>query len=278
MLQRVSQSVGPGGAVLIGFDFPIGLPIKYAESVRVDDFIRLLPELGGPQWPNFYNVARTRGEISLGRPFYPHNSGKKGEHRQSYLIQKLKVTSINDLLRRCEKGGNGLVQAAPLFWTLGPKQVGKAAIAGWRDMLAPALTDKLVNMKIWPFHGSLSEIIEPGGLAVCETYPAEFYRHLGVVIPSTSGGKKVQQSRKDNAPALINWAKKTGVVITPELEKKIIDGFGPGEDGEDPFDAVTGLFGMLNVVLGYRKEGVPDDEVINKVEGWILGRPAPMGG
>lgn len=147
-------------------------------------------------------------------------------------------------------------------------------------MLAPALTDKLVNIKIWPFHGSLSEIIKPGGLAVCETYPAEFYKHLGVVFslprPGQKGGKQVQQSRKGNAPALVAWAERTGVVISTDLKLEIIDGFGPGKDGEDPFDAVVGLFGMLNVVLGYREEGAPDDEVINRIEGWILGRSAQV--
>ena len=43
------------------------------------------------------------------------------------------------LLRRCERGGNGHKQACCLFWTLGGNQVGKAAIIGWRDVLAPAL-------------------------------------------------------------------------------------------------------------------------------------------
>lgn len=276
LLHRLCQLAESEGAVLIGFDFPIGLPVRYAELAGIDDFIQLLPELGGPQWPDFYNVAQTSEEISLGRPFYPYKSGKQGEHHQTDLVEKLGVTSMNDLLRRCERGGNGLVPASPLFWTLGPKQVGKAAIAGWRDMLAPALKEHLDDINIWPFHGRLSEIVKPDGLTVCETYPAEFYKHLGIVFtppgPGQKSGKQVQQSRKVNAPTLIDWAIKAGVVITPELESEIIDGFGPGKDGEDSFDAEVGLFGMLNVVLGFREEGAPDDEIINRLEGWILGR------
>jgi hypothetical protein len=40
----------------------------------------------------------------------------------------------------------------------------------------------------------------------------------------------------------------------------------------DAFDAVVGLFGMLEVVLGRREPGELTDEQIRNVEGWILGR------
>jgi len=39
-------------------------------------------------------------------------------------------------------------------------------------------------------------------------------------------------------------------------------------------DAVVGLFGMLNVVLGHRVPGEPIDAVTGAVEGWILGQAA----
>jgi hypothetical protein len=42
--------------------------------------------------------------------------------------------------------------------------------------------------------------------------------------------------------------------------------------GDDAFDAVVGLFGMLQVCLGQREPGGPDDRVILEIEGWILGR------
>jgi len=42
--------------------------------------------------------------------------------------------------------------------------------------------------------------------------------------------------------------------------------------GDDAFDAVVGLFGMLQVCLGQRATGEPDDREIREVEGWILGR------
>ena len=42
--------------------------------------------------------------------------------------------------------------------------------------------------------------------------------------------------------------------------------------GDDAFDAVVGLFGMLQVCLGQREPGEPDDRAIREIEGWILGR------
>ena len=55
----------------------------------------------------------------------------------------------------------------------------------------------------------------------------------------------------------------------PDLVEAIRDGFGPAKDGEDPFDAVVGLFSMLDVIFGYRQDGAPDDEAAQR-EGWIL--------
>jgi hypothetical protein len=37
---------------------------------------------------------------------------------------------------------------------------------------------------------------------------------------------------------------------------------------------VVGLFGMLNVVLGRLPCGEPDDPVVRRIEGWILGQSA----
>jgi hypothetical protein len=53
------------------------------------------------------------------------------------------------------------------------------------------------------------------------------------------------------------------------LRKEIHDGF---SQGDDAFDAVVGLFGMLQVCNGQRAPGEPDEVVIREIEGWILGR------
>ena len=71
-----------------------------------------------------------------------------------------------------------------LFWTLGGQQVGKAAISGWTQVLAPALRRLGDNpsISIWPFSGCLADLLQPGSTVLAETYPAEYYAHLGVAF------------------------------------------------------------------------------------------------
>ncbi|OGO13459.1 MAG: hypothetical protein A2029_00915 [Chloroflexi bacterium RBG_19FT_COMBO_47_9] len=52
-------------------------------------------------------------------------------------------------------------------------------------------------------------------------------------------------------------------------------GFGDFPDGEDRFDALVGLYGMINVVLGNHPSGEPVPPHIYKIEGWIFGQEPP---
>jgi hypothetical protein len=71
------------------------------------------------------------------------------------------------------------------------------------------------------------------------------------------------------------WAAKAGVELEPRLRSVIEEGF---PKGDDPFDAVVGMFGMLEVVLRRREPGEPQDEPIRAVEGWIFGQRFLGGG
>lgn len=275
LVNRMRSMAGEQGAILFGFDFPIGVPSLYAERAGITDFVALLPELGQGRWADFFRVAETAEEISPHRPFYPQAPGNK---KQEHLVAGLGVRSMDDLLRRCDQGHSGRGKASPMFWTLGGKQVGKAAILGWQEVVVPALISDRSRVKVWPFEGELQTLLEPGQSVIAETYPAEFYGHLGVrFYAGASGekwGKRSQQGRQRNGPALLHWAETAEVGLDPVLSEAIQNGFGPSADGEDPFDAVVGLFGMLNIVLGYRESGEPDEEQIREVEGWMLGRCA----
>ncbi len=271
LLRRLRAQAGPDGAVLLGVDFPLGLPLAYADRAGVDDFTALLPQLGQGQWRDFYRVAERPGEISLHRPFYP---ARPGGARQSALVQALGLPSSAALRRRCDRQQPDRPAAAPLFWTIGAQQVGKAAISGWRDLLAPGLAGG--DLALWPFDGPLADLLRSGCMVVAETYPAECYRHLGVRFSSPRSGalsgKRVQAERSANARLLLRWADESGVSLVSELHAAIEDGFGAAVDGEDRFDAVVGLFGLLNIVLGRRPAGDPTDPAIRRVEGWILGQ------
>jgi hypothetical protein len=247
--------------VLLGFDFPIGLSSAYANRAGIADFTAALKGFDD----QFYAVARQPVEIGLDRPFYPMRSGGRRRHQ---LLDGLKLTSWSDLLRRCDRRSATRSAACALFWTLGGQQVGKAAITGWRDLLAPALRSGL-DLALWPFHGSLDELVARHRFVVAETYPAEAYRHLGLNL---KGGKGKPTVRRHNAAPLLAWANAARVDLDPALRDQIKGGFGSDVRADDRFDAMIGLFGMLNVVLCRRAAGAPDDEAVQRIEGWILGQ------
>jgi hypothetical protein len=262
LLKRLEAEAGDG-PILLGFNFPIGLPRAYAKQEGIEHFVAALTSFED----GFYDVATQKGEISLKRPFYPYSPGGRS---QQDLVKGLNLT-WRELLRRCDRASGARPEACTLFWTHGPKQVGKAAITGWRDLLTPALRDGL-DLGLWPFDGRLDKLLARHRFVVAETYPAEFYRHLKLKM---AGGKGKQEVRQANAGRLLEWATKAGVDLEGCLIDQIRDGFGAAARGDDRFDAVVGLFGMLNVVLGNRKSGEPDDDdSVRRVEGWILGQDA----
>ncbi|HVA73077.1 MAG TPA: hypothetical protein VNF71_00750 [Acidimicrobiales bacterium] len=250
-----------GGLVLAGFDFPIGLPGPYADRTGITSFLDFLPEIGHGAWERFGDVATRVEEIALHRPFYP---AKPGGTKQNHLFDRLGMTR-QELRRRCE--GN---DAEMLFWTLGGKQVGKAALSGWR-LLAAA---RYGAVRFWPFDGPLASLLSDGadGVVVAETYPAEFYRHFRSG-PTGRGSKRKQEDRLRWIPDLLSWASTLSVAWEPEVLARVRAGFSAGGNGEDEFDAVVGLVGMIAVVTGALPSGEPsEDPAVASVEGWILGR------
>ncbi len=267
LLSRLAEEAA-GGAVFLGFDFPIGLPRAYATAAGVTRFLDLLPRLGTGEWAEFYSPAERPQQIGLRRPFYPLRPG--GARRQ-HLLDGLGLSDSAALWRRCDVLTFGRGSDSPLFWTLGANQSGKAAISGWRDVLAPALRAGRPRLALWPFVGPLSGLFREGWIVAAETYPAECYHHLGLVEGGKRWSKRRQADRAALAPRLLAWAAGAGVELAPGLIAAMEDGFGPGP-GDDPFDAAVGLFGMLNVILGYRPSGEPDDATVRDIEGWILGQ------
>jgi hypothetical protein len=263
LLSDLRHKAGECGTVFAGFDFPIGVPAHFAKRAQISKFRDFLLQLGKDKWTDFYSVCDTPEEVSVHRPFYPMSS-RKGSLRQ-HLFDAHNAKKIADLLRSCECGGGGQRQASSLFWTLGANAVGKAAIAGWRDVLAPAVESN--SIRLWPFDGKLESLFQPGRTVIAETYPAECYTWFSG-DPLLS--KTNMESRENFGSRLLSWADANGVVFEPRLRTAIEAGFPEGED--DAFDAVVGLFGMLQICLGPRTSGEPDDETIREIEGWILGR------
>ena len=266
-----------GGHVLAGFDVPIGVPRVWAEAAGVGSFPDLLTALGAGRWRRFYDLVRSPGEIAPERPFYPAGNGAGS--RRADVVEALGAADFDALRRRCERATATRRAANPLFWTVGGQQVGRAAIVGWRDLLAPELQRDPGALALWPFDGPLGALVRDRPLVVAETYPAEAGLHLGLPAPGRGWAKTSQDGRRAQAPALLSWADRRGVALADALRDQIADGFGGRRAAEDPFDAVVGLLGMLEVALGHRAPGAPDDHAVRSVEGWILGlhdpSPAP---
>lgn len=268
LLQRVSRQAA-GGTAFVGFDFPIGVPEAYAQLAGIRRYPEFLGDLPEPKWRDFFCVAELPTDISLQRPFYPM---RPGGTRQQHLLHGLGLSRQEQLLRRCELPYPGRQAASPLFWTMGAKQVGKAAIAGWRDILLPALRVSSATISLWPFDGRLRQLLDTKRCVVAETYPAEACLHLGFSQPGNGWSKRIQADRRSKGESIQRWAARRAIRLTPALVAQLNDGFGTAAEGEDAFDAVVGLCSMIEVTLGHRGDGAPETEAVQNIEGWILGQ------
>jgi hypothetical protein len=290
LLNKLYAQADNGGAILLGFDFPIGLPVFYASKAGINSFLSILPELGQGDWAHFFDVAEKEEQISITRPFYPN---RPGQTRQQHLTSRLSAGNMNALRRMCERVQEGRRAAAPLFWTMGAQQVGKAAIHGWQELLQPALNNGQAT--IWPFAGRLSDLLQPGQMIIVETYPAAFYTQMlsasmergnsqnaDPVNGSASGrrlSKRSQKSRRYVAPGILTWAYQVGVHIDDALSQIIESGFGLEPTAEDQFDSFVGLLGMINILCkwgdsDWERRYEPEDPIIREIEGWIFGQEA----
>ncbi|MBS1826299.1 MAG: DUF429 domain-containing protein [Acidobacteria bacterium] len=221
------------GPAVVGFDFPIGMPAAYCRAAGFSHFFECLRV----DWTPSNHPA-------LAQPFFPQTPNRKMAELEAVL-----GIARGDWLRECDR----LAGAAPMFWTLGAKQVGKAAISGWKEVLRA----RPEVWKIWPF-----EAVDVRR----DQWVAEIYPALGY---PKNFGKRNPARRREYAGELLARAAQLQLRLTAECETAVQDGFGPHPDGEDPFDAFVGLVGMAES-LGDIPSRAP---LGDQCEGWILGLP-----
>ena len=131
-------------------------------------------------------------------------------------------------------------------------------------MLAPALRGG-GSVSLWPFDGSLPSLLVPGNVAVAETP-----QNATAGFPRTRSGASATRAKDESSGRHFSVGLRAATSCLRIASNEDIQSGLP--QGEDAFDAVVGLFGMLQVCLGQRASGEPDDKVIREIEGWILGR------
>lgn len=264
LMDRLRRFVGSAGPVLLGLDFPIGLPHDYGARTGLGDFPTALRALGAGDWADWFSVCDGREQISLHRPFYP---ALPNGHRRRDLLAGLGLSSPRQLLRRCERGIGPRRSGCGLFWTVGPNQTGKGAVSGWRELLVP----ELGGFGLWPFDGMLGELLASHDVVVAETFPGILYDRIGLP-PRYAWCRKTQPGRAAVAGPLLNWFRRHATVAAAGIQEAILNGFSAQAGGEARFDALVGLLGMLEILDGSIDEGCPKDPIVQRWEGWILGQ------
>ena len=254
--------------MIVGFDFPIGVPAAYAKLAGIPSFLWLLARLVDPAWASVLNVCHSADEISHRRPFYPY---RPGGTKRLHLLAGLGLVDPRDLLRRCERAQTYRYAASPLFWTLGAKQVGKAAITGWREVLIPLLQLARTRVGLWPFDALFSELCRDKSLILVETYPGDVYHRLD--FPRSGWSKRKQGDRRQRGIETHSWLADKPFDLDDGVRAQLDDGFGSKSDGEDKFDAVIGLLGMLGTIAAGEADLLPSgDQTRLGREGWIFGQ------
>jgi hypothetical protein len=268
-LARLRHTAGDG-AVALGVDLPLGLPRAYAARLPERDFPHFLTTTATR--PDFFQVCVSLAEVTPDRPFYPAR-GIAGMTRAAHA-KALGLDGAAALSRACDRATPERPAGAPLFWTLGANQSGKAAIAAWQEMLLPAISSG-EDLRIWPFAGAFRTLLAETAVALAETYPAEALRHLGIRL---KGSKRRQTDRMTVANQILSAMAALDLSPDPALEQATADGFGSDAAGEDRFDCVVGVLCVLNVLAGHRPDTAPADPWIRRWEGWVLGQTAmPVG-
>jgi hypothetical protein len=265
LAERLSARAARPGPLLIGVDFPIGVPVAWGGATGAASFPALLPALGEGRWARFFEPAAAPDAIARERPFYP---ARPGGARRAHLETALGLPFAR-LLRRCDRATCARPAACALFWTLGGQQVGKAAIAGWRDLVRPALA---AGAGLWPFDGPLGALLATRAVVIAETYPAEALRQAGVA-PGRGWSKRRAADRAAVAPALHAFSGLAGARLAPEAARALDEGCAR-HGGDDGFDSLVGCLAMLGL-LARDDDGAPrDDPDVLRWEGWILGQRA----
>ena len=213
---------------LIAVDVPLGLPADFPDVYGNKGFVEWLLGLPGEDWRGL--VVEGIVDQAPGRPFV--EKPRAGDKRLGRFP-----------LRRCDR----LTHAESVYWCMGPKQVGKAALQFWFEVLRPLVRQG--GIAVWPF-----QPIDDARVVVAECYP-------GYLVDRVWGRSVV----KTNAPDVVQALAETGEARRGTDERTRLH----AASSEDEFD-------MLTVALALRAAVEAEADVLSApvharpIEGWIL--------
>ena len=234
-LLRYAAALTP--PVLIGVDAAIGFPAAAWQSLGNrpgPGSFTFIDYLFGPSLPaDFFEAISTPEQWSPLRPFVRPPPG------QRWSLKAFVEASSDGFYRQIDKH----LQANPIFVTSGiPGSVGSGTRALWQELIALA---GVVPLRVWPFHGPLSSLLESGEPVVAEIYPKACYGiALSGTLPAelTTVFKTRLPARQATLGALLSarWVAREGVIV---------DGVDAAIRNEDDFDALISAAALMRLHL-----------------------------
>jgi hypothetical protein len=253
-----------GGAVLVTFDAPLGVPQSYMEAwdkassgLAPTTFLDLLRRTA--VMPDFFEATSAPASWRLERPFFAVPPVAGGRSAYEHAAESLGVTIYRQIDRQ--------TSANSLFIKSGiPGSVGSATCALWRE-LAELLTEER-TFAVWPFEGDLCPLLATSAVVIGEIYPrAAYATALQSAPPALRPRLSVAKTKPDVRLRAINslqdaeWVRSLGVTL-----EDLVD----AEGNEDDFDACFTAAALLRCVL----ERSPIELVADRAapaEGGMLG-------
>lgn len=226
ILARASRPEAP---VLLAVDVPLGLPLGFSEVYAGSaGFLEWLDARGSDaDWSSL--LAATTAAQTSKAPFVC--TATKGDKARGIFP-----------MRRCD----ALTNAESVYWCIGGKQVGRAALQFWFELLQP-LRRAHAQVAVWPF-----DDLSNAAFVVAECYP-------GFLTPTTWRRRVVKTNPVEVVKAIASLAEEPTIAARTRLH---------AVSSEDEFDMFTTALAMRAALRAGRDLlAAPADA--GPYEGWI---------
>jgi hypothetical protein len=225
------------------FDVPLGVPQSYLtalarlqDAAPMETFLDVLR--GVSSTPYFYEATKAAQDWRIGRPFFVVPGGDGG---------------LGTYVAAAARAGVGLYRkidrttgAKAAFIKSGvPGSVGSAASALWQELVSELTPDR--TFKVWPFEGTLEDLLRSGGVVVGEMYPRAAYATALLDVPPTSRPPLVVAKTDSAVRRAAIVALRTARWVR-SLDVRLED-LAQAEANEDDFDACVTAAALLRSVL-----------------------------